>query len=120
MHMSTTLDVSPLAKVLKALADETRLRIVALLAHGELCVCHFEGALGVPQPTVSRNLAVLRHAGLVHTRRDGSWIYYRLAEQDDAAVARVMEALVAEFGAQSVLAADVERLRATKGPTSCR
>jgi ArsR family transcriptional regulator len=118
--MSTVPDVLPLTKLLKALADETRLRIVALLAHGELCVCHVESGLDIPQPTASRHLAVLRHAGVVEARRDGSWIHYRLAVQADPASERVLQALVSEFGRADVLATDVQRLRETKGPTSCR
>lgn len=118
--MTIVPDVLPLAKLLKALADETRLRIVALLAHGELCVCHVESGLDIPQPTASRHLAVLRHAGVVEARRDGSWIHYQLAAQADPASERVLQALVAEFGHADVLASDVQRLRATKGPTSCR
>jgi DNA-binding transcriptional ArsR family regulator len=43
-----------------------------------MCVCHLHGALDLPQPTVSRHLAVLRHAGLVVGRRDGAWVHYAL------------------------------------------
>ena len=57
--------------VLKALADKTRLRILGLLAAGEVCVCHLHKSLKLPQPTVSRHLAYLRRAGLVETRKDG-------------------------------------------------
>ena len=55
-------EVRQLTRLLKALGDETRLRMVALLAHGELCVCHLESALELSQPTASRHLAVLRAA----------------------------------------------------------
>lgn len=72
------------AKLFKALADETRLRILALLSHGELCVCDLMEVLQLPQSTVSRHLAHLRNAGLVHDRRQGVWIYYRLAEATTA------------------------------------
>jgi ArsR family transcriptional regulator len=117
--MTTTLpDVAPLSRLMRALSDETRLRMVALLAHGELCVCHVEAALEIPQPTASRNFAVLRHAGVVERRRDGSWIYYRLADQADPAARRVLEALVAGF-AEEVRADDLERLKKAKGPTAC-
>lgn len=112
-------DVAPLGRLLKALADETRLRMVALLAHGELCVCHLESGLDIAQPTASRHLAVLRNAGVVEARRDGSWIHYRLATQADPAAERVLRALVAEFGRAEVLGEDVERLRRTRGPPSC-
>jgi ArsR family transcriptional regulator len=67
-----------LAAVYKAASEPIRLRILALLAHGELCVCHLHGALEAPQPTVSRHLSVLRHAGLVAARRAGSWVHYAL------------------------------------------
>ncbi len=64
---------------MKALGDETRLRLFSLLGqHDELCVCHLVDAMQLPQSTISRHLSVLRHAGLVSTRRDGKWMYYRL------------------------------------------
>lgn len=68
---------------LKALADRTRLRILALLKAGEICVCHVQGSLGISQPKASRHLAYLRRAGLVRTRRQGHWIYYRVADPGD-------------------------------------
>jgi ArsR family transcriptional regulator, arsenate/arsenite/antimonite-responsive transcriptional repressor len=70
------------ARTFKALSDETRLRIVALLFRGELCVCDLMAILDLPQSTVSRHLATLRHVGLVEDRRQGVWMYYRLAGID--------------------------------------
>jgi ArsR family transcriptional regulator len=70
----------PLEDVFQALADRTRLRILNLLAQGELCVCYFVEILDSPQPKISRHLAYLRRAGLVEARRDRKWIHYRLAE----------------------------------------
>ncbi len=72
------------AQKFKALADETRLRIIALLAEGELCVCDLMAILELPQSTVSRHLAYLRHAGWVADRRQGMWMFYRLAGGDEA------------------------------------
>ena len=70
------------AKAFKALGEPVRLRLFSLLTmKKELCVCHLTEALGLPQSTVSRHLGVLRHAGLVSPRRQGKWMYYRLAEQ---------------------------------------
>ncbi|MCI0572321.1 MAG: metalloregulator ArsR/SmtB family transcription factor [Myxococcaceae bacterium] len=119
---STTavLDVRPLSRLFKALGDETRLRIVALLTHGELCVCHLEDALRIPQPTASRQLAVLRRAGVVECRRDGTWVYYRLARQLDAMAGSQLRTLVASFGKQRLLREDVARLQQAKGPGSCQ
>ncbi|EIC23262.1 ArsR/SmtB family transcription factor [Thiorhodovibrio frisius] len=62
-----------------ALANQTRLRILVLLAHaGELCVCELTQAIGVSQPHISRQLAQLRESTLVADRRAGTWIYYRI------------------------------------------
>lgn len=61
------------------LSDATRRRLLSLLiGHGELCVCELTAALNMPQPKISRHLAVMREAGLLAVRRDGTWIYYRL------------------------------------------
>lgn len=74
-------DPARLSVVFKAASEPIRVRILASLAHGERCVCHLHGALGAPQPTVSRHLAVLRAAGLVSARRDGAWVYYALTAE---------------------------------------
>ena len=68
--------------VFKALGDETRLRIVNLLLQGEvpLCVCEMTDALDLPQYHVSLHLIILKNTGLVEARRDGTWIYYSIAE----------------------------------------
>ena len=62
-------------EVFKACADETRLRLLVLLAERELCVCELVDILEMPQGKISRHLAVLRRADLVADRRDGTWIY---------------------------------------------
>jgi ArsR family transcriptional regulator, arsenate/arsenite/antimonite-responsive transcriptional repressor len=62
----------------RALADETRLRIVMLLLHGELCVCDLMAILDAPQSKLSRHLAYLKHSGIVSCRREGAWMHYSL------------------------------------------
>jgi ArsR family transcriptional regulator, arsenate/arsenite/antimonite-responsive transcriptional repressor len=74
-------DLKSLDRVLKALADPTRLRIVGLLKGGEVCVCHIHDSLKIPQPKASRHLAYLRKAGVVEADKRGLWVYYRLAAQ---------------------------------------
>jgi ArsR family transcriptional regulator, arsenate/arsenite/antimonite-responsive transcriptional repressor len=81
------------AKVFKTLSDETRLRILALLGEGELCVCDLMAILELPQSTVSRHLATLRNAGLVEDRRQGVWMYYRLAAVEDLLLREFLAAL---------------------------
>jgi ArsR family transcriptional regulator len=105
--------------VFRALGDETRIRIVALLAHGELCVCHLETALDLSQPNASRQLSVLKHAGIVESRRDGTWVYYSLSEQTHELVSTQLGALVKMFGAARTLRADHARLRKSCGPGAC-
>jgi ArsR family transcriptional regulator len=78
-----------LAGVFKALADETRLQMLALLfERPELCVCHFERALEIGQSKASRHLRYLLNAGLLQDRREGVWMHYRLA--DDMGAARLL------------------------------
>lgn len=67
----------------KALSEPLRLRIMALLTEGELCVCDFTEVLSLPQSTVSRHMARLKAAGLVDDRREGKWVHYRLTRPDD-------------------------------------
>jgi len=113
-------DVRPLTRVFRALGDETRIRIVALLTHGELCVCHLESALAISQPSCSRHLGVLKAAGIVDRRREGTWVYYRISDQERASVRAVIEVLAATFGAARALRADHARLRKRCGPDACK
>ncbi len=112
-------DVRPWSRLLRAVADETRLRIVALLAQGELCVCHVEAALALPQPTVSRHLGVLRAAGVVDARRDGTWVYYRLAPQPQPEVQAVLDELVRGVGGRRGLKSELVRIKKRTGPGAC-
>jgi ArsR family transcriptional regulator len=75
--------VGHLDVLFKAFADPTRLRILSLLAAGELCVCDIVEILDLPQPTVSRHLGALRAAGLVEAEREWKFAHYRLAEPSD-------------------------------------
>jgi len=67
-----------LVTIVKALSDETRLRVIKLLEEREICVCELMQVLEMSQPRVSRHLAVLKNAGLVDDRREGKWVYYSL------------------------------------------
>lgn len=71
-----------LLNIFKALSDETRLRILKLLEHGELCVCDIVAALNMVQPKVSFHLSVLKEAGLIKDRKHGRWIHYSLDDSD--------------------------------------
>lgn len=82
-----------IADILKVLSDPTRLRILSLLRHGELCVCDLTAALRIPQSTISRHLSSLKTAGWVRPRRSGKWMHYCLAENRASLQARLIETL---------------------------
>jgi len=68
------------SRFFKALADETRLRILKLLKIREMCVCEVMVALDLTQPTASHHLGILENAGLVKNRKEGKWVFYSLAD----------------------------------------
>ena len=82
--------LEPYAKIFRALGDETRMEMIALLAaaEGELCVCEIEAHFDLAQPTVSHHLRLLREAGIVTSERRGAWVHYAL---DEDAVERIKE-----------------------------
>src|ERR1700756_1035359 len=75
---------SDLVTLFQALGDPTRLRLLNLMASGEVCVCYFVEILDETQPKISRHLAYLRRAGLVTARREGKWMHYRLVTPQGA------------------------------------
>jgi ArsR family transcriptional regulator len=85
-------NLDELTRLFASLADPIRLRILALLNEGEICVCHLHESLRVPQPTASRHLAYLRRNGLVAARRDGIWMHYRIVPPQDPVVAAALDA----------------------------
>jgi len=99
--------LSSLAAVHKALAHPARLRILAAVRDGELCVCQFTALLELAPSTVSAHLAELRNAGLLAERREGRWVYYRLAEPPSQPVAAVLSGLDED----PTVAADAEAVR---------
>ena len=100
-----------LADVYRALADETRLRILALLKDGEVCVCHLQASLKLPQPTISRHLAYLRKSRLVQARRDGVWMHYRLSPPASPVVKQVLESALHALTHAESTARDAARLK---------
>jgi ArsR family transcriptional regulator len=97
MYTPAVMPSPDLVMLFQALGDRTRLRVLNLLATGELCVCYFVEILGAPQPKISRHLAYLRRSGLVATRREGKWMHYRLVRPADVRQARILDALLESF-----------------------
>ena len=97
----------------RLLGDETRLRALALMAQeSELCVCELVAALELSQPKISRHLAALRDGGLLESRRDAQWVFYRVSESLAGWQKRVIEAALAGVANAPVLKEDKTRLEA--------
>ena len=82
-----------LIQIYQCLCDETRLRILNLLAQTPLCVCHFQDILQEPQVKISKHLAYLRERGMVETERQQNWIIYSLPAKRDAELEANMKCL---------------------------
>lgn len=111
MHMSNTTQLGHLADIFKALSDETRLRILNVLLHGELCVCDIQSVLGASQPNISRHLSYLKHSGLVTDLRQGYRVCYRLIEPRGVLLHHLLAYLRLAFREDSTLRQDLQRLR---------
>jgi len=84
------------ADLMKALADPTRLTIVAALwkADQPVCICDFTASLSLSKPTISHHMAKLKEAGLVEAEKNGIWIYYRLSDDLAPASRRIVAELI--------------------------
>lgn len=82
------MNVREFMAITKALADETRVRMLLALGGGELCVCQITELFGLAASTISKHLSVLYQAGLVDSRKDGRWIYYSLPAKTASTSAR--------------------------------
>jgi ArsR family transcriptional regulator len=107
------------SQLFKAFSDETRLRILNLLAQDEQCVCEFQLVLRVPQPTISRHLAYLRRMGLVEERKEGKWVIYSLAHARDPVHAALLRCVRGCFQEVEMLQMDLARRAKLKSPRCC-
>lgn len=79
------------SRLLKAMGDETRLRVIQVLLGGERCACALVPSTGKSQPTVSRHLKILENFGVVKSRRDGVNIWYRLKSKETIQVMKILK-----------------------------
>lgn len=112
--------IDRLAQIHKALADETRLRILyLLLAVGDLCGCDVETALGISQSKASRHLQTLKQAGFVADHRDATWVYYRIPKEVDAPARNALLGLLEVMEADPRARADAQRARELRRSPRC-
>ena len=97
--------------ITKALADEQRVRVLLALRRGELCVCQIVELLGLATSTVSKHMSILKQARLVDSRKEGRWMYYRLADNDaPKSVQQAMTWLTSSLASDPQVVRDKKRL----------
>lgn len=108
--------------VLKALSDETRLRITSLILEaGDLCACEVEAILGLQQSNASRHLARLLHAGMVVSEKRGQWVHYSCFPLEDPCFSFVRDAVCRARQEGGAFKSDLGRLaHYRKSGFSCR
>lgn len=109
-----------LDEIFKALGDPTRLRLMNLLRMGSICVCDLQVILRMPQPTVSRHLAALRHAGLVLFSRDGPRMVYSLPPATTPQLESLHQMLDRSCPDDEVMRSDLDRLKEAVRLGKCR
>jgi len=109
-----------LVKAVKALSDDTRLRIINILLERECCVCEVIQALGISQTRASRNLTMLYDAGFLKLRKEGLWSLYSLNEEMPEYLSKLVEAVELALKSNNAAVQDKERLKtATRYGSNC-
>jgi ArsR family transcriptional regulator, arsenate/arsenite/antimonite-responsive transcriptional repressor len=94
MDTKTSVYLKRMENLFLALGDKTRLRILNLIRGDEVAVTYFTEVLSESQPKISRHLAYLRNAGVVSTRRDGKWIYYKIIVPEDPLELAIIQSII--------------------------
>src|SRR5271157_5912386 len=110
-----------LVEAAKALADETRLRVLNLLLERECCVCEVMQVLEISQTRASRNLNILRDAGFLKMRKEGLWAYYSIETNSANYLSLLLKAVEQGLKGNKIGNLDKEHLKKAKrlGPESC-
>lgn len=112
-HISVVM-FADIVDILKALADENRIRILNLLRNDELCVCDIEDTLGIKQSNVSRHLNRLKVAGIIVSEKKSQWVHYRLKNETFVKFPFLSIIINEEIGKISVCKEDLELLKKIK------
>ena len=107
-------ETETLIRIYECLCDETRLRILHLLAAGPLCVCHFQEILGEPQVKISKHLAYLRERGLAEVERHQNWMIYSLPRRRTRELEANLRCLQDCARTNPAFKADARKLRAMR------
>ena len=105
-----------LMRVLKAIADKNRMRILKLLEKKNMCVCELEAVLRIKQPCVSKHLSILKNAGLIQDERNGQWIDYSLCMEKSNKYSSVIQSTIKNWlNDDSIIISDLQKTK-----TLCR
>ena len=108
-------------RVMKALSDRNRVKIIKMLQHKTMCVCEMRAALDLAQPTVSKHLRLLEEAGLVSSHKDGQWVNYYITDGANSPyVASVLGNLKHWINDDPEIAELIERLPSIRREDICR
>ena len=114
--MAYILDAMTPESMFNIMSDPTRLRALMLIqSEGEVCVCELTHALQESQPKISRHLALMREAGIVESRREGTWMHYRLGRSLPAWALDILDGSHAQLSELAIFSQDARRLSRMKG-----
>ena len=114
-------NLKEMEKIIKALADKNRLRIIYLLnGKRDICVCEITDIIGLSQPTISSHLRLLENAGLVESNKDGLWVNYNINSQADLFSRRSIERICNDLKEDKQAISDLKKLKAIDRDKICR
>ncbi len=109
-----------LAKIIKALSDTNRIRILKMLEHKELCVCEISSVLDLANSTVSQHLSILKEAGLITDEKEGKWVNYRLVSSPESIYGGELMILIKKWLADDqTIRADIKKLSSANRNLLC-
>jgi ArsR family transcriptional regulator, arsenate/arsenite/antimonite-responsive transcriptional repressor len=106
-----SIDMDELTTIAKALADQTRIRLLLALSGGELCACQLQELVRFAPSTLTAHLGLLVRAGLAASRKDGRWVYYRLADKPVPVAAEALAWVLAHAARQEQARADKQQVK---------
>ena len=114
-------DLKNIEKIIKALADKNRLRIVYLLNEKQdLCVCEITDIIGLSQPTISSHLRLLENAGLIESYKDGLWVNYNINNRSGLFSRKLVEMICKDLKKDKQIISDLKELKAIDRDKICR
>jgi len=114
-------DLKNIEKIIKALADKNRLRIVYLLSEKkDICVCEITDIIGLSQPTISSHLRLLENAGLIESDKDGLWVNYNINTRSVFFSRKLVEMICKDLKKDKQAISDVKKLKAIDRDMICQ